>query len=143
MIGNSNQMRPADSIQQSHMIVNGDYAPLTFTIGLLPPGADTLSLSMSTVDFGSDISYNELVRVFSCCVHFNRQRLSLHSQVDSNTQPCGHIRPHEYCPTFIILGGHLDQSQQGNFCTVDFYQSAHLSHLFLANQEKSTGQDKM
>lgn len=93
MIGNSNQMRPADSIQQSRMIVNGDYAPLTFTIGLLPPGADTLSLSMSTVDFGSDISYNELVRVFSCCVHFNRQRLSIHSQVDGNTQPCGSYSP--------------------------------------------------
>ena len=45
------------------MIVNGDYAPLTFTIGLLPPGADTLSLSVSTVDYSGDISYNELVRV--------------------------------------------------------------------------------
>ena len=63
MIGNINRMRGADSIQQSCAIVNGDYAPLTFTIGLLPPGADTLSLSVSTVDYSGDISYNELVRV--------------------------------------------------------------------------------
>ena len=64
VIGNINRMRRADSIQQSCVIVNGDYAPLTFTIGFLPPGGrDTVSLSMSTVDYSGDISYNELVRV--------------------------------------------------------------------------------